>query len=695
VTLRENHLIDLRASGLDDNTIELARFRSGSQAEVTRWLRFDAGCGGLLIPYLHTNGTRPPFVRVKPDRPFTDKEGRVAKYLSPRKAGNHLYIPPTYTDELQDASIPVIITEGEKKALKGAQELTGYVVLALPGVWCFRNKDKTLIKDFGRIRWDGRLVYIAYDSDLAQKPEVQQAENGLAEALFHLHPLVRLCRIPAAADGSKQGLDDYLIAHSAEDFEREVLFEATAWQRELILDPGDPLPAARKYVAAHWTIEGIRSLQHQLDVFYSYDPQTNAYSERDAGTQRADLYRFLEAARCRTDDGLMPFKPTPQRVGSVIDALRAVCNLPARWSPPCWVNTASDVDPLDLLACTNGLLHIPQRELLPATAAFFTLNGLAFDYRPQAEQPGAWFTFLDELWAADTEQIETLQEWLGYLLTARMHMQKILMIVGPPRSGKGTIANVVEALLGAGNVCKPTLANLGREFGRSKLIGKTAAIISDARISSKSDTAVITETLLSISGEDSPDIPRKYLSDWSGKLRVRFVILTNELPRIEDMSGALASRFIILKLTRSFLGHENPTLFERKLKPEIAGILNWALDGWARLNGRGHFRQPRAGGALVRELDELGSPIRVFIRDRLEKGSGYTVEVDRAFAEWRNWCLLANREHPGTVQSFSRNMHAALSWLKVARPRDPESGKQTRVFQGLRLRPKSSYEEEL
>jgi putative DNA primase/helicase len=45
--------------------------------------------------------------------------------------------------------------------------------------------------------------------------------------------------------------------------------------------------------------------------------------------------------------------------------------------------------------------------------------------------------------ADDVEAIETLQEWCGYCLTTDTRQQKIFLVVGPKRSGKGTIARVL------------------------------------------------------------------------------------------------------------------------------------------------------------------------------------------------------------------------------------------------------------
>jgi putative DNA primase/helicase len=161
------------------------------------------------------------------------------------------------------------------------------------------------------------------------------------------------------------------------------------------------------------------------------------------------------------------------------------------------------------------------------------------------------------LWGDDLEAIDTLAEVFGYLLTTDTRQQKVFTLVGPKRSGKGTIGRVMTGLLGRHNVAAPTLAGMATNFGLSPLIGRPLAIISDARLSTRADTQVVTERLLSISGEDTITLDRKYRHPWTGRLPTRFLILTNELPRLTDSSGALASRFVMLTLTRDFYGRED------------------------------------------------------------------------------------------------------------------------------------------
>src|SRR5207302_8174966 len=100
------------------------------------------------------------------------------------------------------------------------------------------------------------------------------------------------------------------------------------------------------------------------------------------------------------------------------------------------------------------------------------------------------------------------------------------------------------------------------------------------------DTLV--ERLKNISGEDETTVDRKYADPINVKLTTRFVILSNDLPRFKDPSGALANRFIILRFTLDILGREDTTLLAQLLE-ERPAILGWAVEGWRRLRERGRF----------------------------------------------------------------------------------------------------------
>lgn len=432
---------------------------------------------------------------------------------------------------------------------------------------------------------------------------------------------------------------------------------------KLLLDARNPLASAVAYTDASHRVALALTLRHHSGEFYRYEPSTS-YRVYEAATLRAELYQFLAKADQSGRSGPEPFKPTASKVSDILDAVRAVCHLPASTPVPCWLNGATGPPALDLLPCLNGILHLPTRQLLPSTPNLFALTGIDFAFNAGAIVPDAWLSFLHQLWPGDIDAQGLLQEWLGYLLTARTHFQKMLLLVGPKRSGKGTIGRVIRRLIGETHAVAPTLANLGEQFGLAALIDRPVAIIADARISGRADMAVLAERLLSVSGEDMQSIPRKFLIDWTGVLPTRFTLMTNELPRIEDASGALASRFLVLLLEESFYGREDHQLFDRFI-PELPGILNWALEGFDRLMARGRFLQPASSEAVIREFEDLGSPIAAFLRDRATTGNSMlTVEKSALYDAWKDWCKETGREHPGTTQTFGRNLRAALPFLR-------------------------------
>jgi len=338
----------------------------------------------------------------------------------------------------------------------------------------------------------------------------------------------------------------------------------------------------------------------------------------------------------------------------------------------------------EIVSVRNGLLHLPTRELLPHDPRFFTLNSLPFAYDADAPKPVEWLKFLEGIWPNDPESIGLLQRWFGYMLSSDTSHQKLMLLIGPPRSGKGTIAATMKTLLGGeANVAGPRLSAFGSNFGLEPLIGKRAAIVGDARLSSKVDQGEIVGSLLGITGEDTLTIDRKNRTAWTGVLPARITICTNELPRLQDASGALASRFLVLKMEKSFLGQEDRGLGAR-IQSELPGILKWALDGWNALQHEGRFPSPEASRDSLGALDELVSPIRAFISEMCEVDVTASASCQEVYASWCEWCVRQGREHPGTLQSFGRDLAAAVAGVKVTQPRNGNE-KRRRVYEGIRL----------
>lgn len=451
----------------------------------------------------------------------------------------------------------------------------------------------------------------------------------------------------------------------------------------LVLSPKRTMPTADAYVRQfHAHAEGRTVLMYADEIREWSD---NRYAVAEDGRLRHRLQPWLHAALRYQRIGpalkLVPFESNPTTINAALESIKMRVHLPADIQSPCWLDGRTDRPPAhEVLPCRTVNLHVPTGKITPATPALFTMNALDFDCDPSALQPALWLKFLGELWGDDAESIQLVQEWFGYCLISDTSQQKMLFIVGPTRSGKGTIGRVLRALIGDTNAVAPTTGSLATNFGLQPLIGKSLAVVSDARFAGEGLTAV-TERLLCISGEDAVTIDRKFLPAITLRLPTRFVFLSNELPKLKDASGALVGRFLLPRpLVRSYYENEDTTLTS-KLLEERAGILNWALAGWTSLKARGHFVQPRASQSAVELLQNLASPIKAFVRACCVVGVGRRVTVADLFGRWQSWCATEGQDHVGDKQTFGRDLAAAFPHLECRRRSD-----DGRFYDGIGLK---------
>jgi putative DNA primase/helicase len=699
-----------------------------------------------MIPYRDAQGSDTGNIRLKPDKPLVNDDGRERKYEAPKLRPSRAYFPPGTITALADPTAPLLVTEGEKKALKAEQE--GFPCVGLSGVWNWVKKQvevepaagprqRHLIDDLAAVPWKGRPVYIVFDSDAARNENVREAQFALAVQLMERGAVVKIVNLPDGPEGddgepTKVGLDDYLVAHPADDLRK--LIEGATDPEEIEPREGRPVETFKD---PHRLAAGFLKSRKQHPIrpgVHFWDDQWwywngKVYAPVPASLVNADVTKFVkqEFDRKNVEDvkrwraarrayeakaaadkaagrttgsaspGELPPAVAPVTTGVVnntIQAARAITHLDPSLRPPVWVESPDRPPAGEMLAFDNGLPHWPSYlegkmgAFVPHTPAFFGQTLADFPFDPAAPPPAAWLEFLGQLWPSDPDSVATLQEVFGYLLTDDTSRQKIIGVIGPRRSGKGTIARVLTALLGGDQaVASVTLAGLSNEFGLAPLLDKRLAIIPDARVSREADMAVMAERLLSISGEDAQTVNRKNKDHILGRLRVRFLFMSNEVPQLLDTSGALPGRFLLLKLTESWYGREDVNLLPRLLA-ELPGILLWSLDGLRRLRARGHFVQPTRATDLVEQMEELASPLGAFVRERCLVSPDQFVFAEDLRAAWHAWAKekgYANYEWTPGV--FGRNIRSVVPTADREQRRHPQTSKAVGAYVGLGLKP--------
>jgi putative DNA primase/helicase len=451
----------------------------------------------------------------------------------------------------------------------------------------------------------------------------------------------------------------------------------------LVLPAHAPVAAAKKFVEMCCREREVPILRHYRGGFYLW--AGTHYRHLSEAELEHKLYTFLNDALVPQGNNLAPYNPNKNKVAEVAHALRRSDLLvPEEWEAPFWLGTVQYKPAGGLIACGNGILDVKRRTLQPHDPLFFTPNALPFDYDANAPEPERFLQLLREIWPQDAdgnrdEEAEgTLLEIFGYLLTSDTRQQKIFLMVGPRRGGKGTLVFVAEQLLGSDNITYQTLDSLTGEFGRWPLIDKKLCVIADARLGERGNIHRLVETLLSISGGDPQTINRKYGTFWSGRLPVRFLITTNVLPALKDASGTIASRFILLKLTESFYGREDTEL-QDKLVPELPGILNLVLDGLDRLRARGYFQQPSSSKDQIQLLEDLAAPVGAFFREWCYTDAEASISVKHLYNAYKAWAEDAGQ------RALPRHMFGKELRDVVTHMRKPMGKGKARKYVGFDL----------
>lgn len=649
-------------------------------------------------------------------------DGKHQRYAQLHNTEPHVYVPPGLSESSWKFPA-LVITEGELKALSATAH--GIPTIGLGGMQSWSDPEARFMSKQGAAARglpvpaldqeslihpellpvieaakkagvrkilvlgdsDGRMERDAAGKVIKGNPSVESAVKKLAKALQWQSGDVEVywffCPNPELEEGGpdveKFGLDDWIVAKGDSEVKRVLLkVLQNKFRRAISFSEREHLPMA-EWFRAKFRMDDTHGLIFWREDFYRWNGRH--WLKVENRPIQADLHQWLDRVPIYSEKG-KSIDPTRGLVENVWATLQRIAHVSTSLDAPFRLTEPPQAIPRGRFAVMqNGIIDLKSRELHPAHPELFQPNPLPFDYQPGAASP-EWERFLSSLWSETPESIRLLKQWIGYLIGGDTSRQKILFLIGPRRSGKGTILRVLTELLGPENVTSALLTELGSDFGLSSLAGKTLAFFPDARLTGKEDQGPIIERILSISGEDALLVNRKFKDAITMRIPARLILGSNELPRLTDASGALVSRLLLLEMKESFLGREDFELSD-KLTKELSGIFIWALAGLDDLNASRHFAEPQASKEIREDAERLASPVLAFTKDVCLVGPNYRVRKTDLYCEWKKWCE-ATGHFPGSDATFSRNLQAAVR-VTSYRPKERDAVNRPTFWIGLEL----------
>jgi putative DNA primase/helicase len=470
---------------------------------------------------------------------------------------------------------------------------------------------------------------------------------------------------------------------------------------EPVLSKAAPYDIAKEYARRRFFKDGFLATYFHQGEFWAWNA---CFYERVPGSRISDdMYAFLDAARVRARDDeekTARFKPRPADVEAVMKCLKAGVGLDANGAMWLGGKPKGMPEAKDVIVFRDGLVDITTGEHSELTPRFWTQSAVDCEYDPEAPCE-RWERFLEEVFPGDGEAQDFVEEWIGLNMTGETKFQKGAMFVGKPRSGKGTIAWVMEQLAGTSGYVSFSLNTLMRgENSQECLIGRRSGCDPDVRLRpAKSYGSVgydggglehgLVSLLLKVTGADPITIPRKYIGPWQGVLQMKVTLISNEPPNLNDL--ALTRRFIKVHFGVCFEeeGRRLDVDLKEKLRAELSGIAVRCLGAYRRLLAEGEFIQPRSGLALARKIFGKTEGHAEFVDACLVVETSAEVQCGAVWKAFVAWCAVKGRpdveKQTPSPQLLSKKLHELIGRDKI-RTMKPHNG--LRMFVGLRLKSK-------
>ena len=297
-------------------------------------------------------------------------------------------------------------------------------------------------------------------------------------------------------------------------------------------------------------------------------------------------------------------------------------------------HTEFDKDPW-LLNVENGVLNLRTGELLNHKPEFY-ITKLAPVYRdPDAGAP-AFAAFLEQVIPSDALR-KFLQRLVGYALTGTTREHILPFLYGSGSNGKTTFINAILAILGdyakqsapdlllAKHGTHPTeLADL---FG-ARFVASTE--IEDGRRFAESLVKQLT-------GGDRIKVRRMREDFWEFEPTHTVFLAANHKPGVRGTDHAIWRRIKLIPFTVTIEKSKQDEALPEKLRGELSGILEWALQGcldW-QANGLGEPDEVTEATAAYRsEMDVLAA----FMEDECVVHEDASVVSSKLYSAYKEWC---------------------------------------------------------
>ena len=284
------------------------------------------------------------------------------------------------------------------------------------------------------------------------------------------------------------------------------------------------------------------------------------------------------------------------------------------------------------------------------------------------------------------EQELLLEEFIGgALIGVTQRFEKVLLMKGVGRSGKGTILKIISALVPKAFISSTPPDRWNEDYHLAMLAGARINIVGELSDENPIDGAAFKTVV----GRDEMVARLPAQPPFTFTCQAAHIFNSNYFIPTRDHTEAFYARWILIEFRNSMLdraeGDTDPRLAEKIIEGELPGIAARFLKGAKRLVERGHFEMTPQHYRLMSSWQHRASTLMEFITDPEAVVVRSDLKMKRAdfFSAYCHWCRESNRKPLGKHKLYDE-MDRSRELAKMGIVRVNHA--QIQLIRGLALR---------
>ena len=493
------------------------------------------------------------------------------------------------------------------------------------------------------------------DDTLFRKVNKKNADGEMEPVV--VYPPTRIARLQLPPDVEKRDLSDYITSGQKD----ELLYWIKAAQPLKYHKQRENKDIRRFFSGKTTFLAKLMIDECELESNYFLDTAEQLHRYQD-GIYKPDGANFIRVY----SKNVLGEAWTATRYQSLLD----------------WLINPVEADEVNsdpnILNVKNGLLHLDTSELHPHSPYYLSNTRIPVDYRNDAawevnstgqpvinpESGNPKFTaagkavqrFITSIVPLDT--VDLTYEMSGYCLSAQAKYDRGFILVGSGANGKGTLLNLISAMIGRDNISNVTAQDLCESrFKGAELFGKLANICADIPASPIQDTSQIKM----ITSGDSISAERKHQHPFQFRPFATLLFSANEIPRSRDKTHAFYRRWNFIPFPNKFEGQDkDENLIARLTSPEnLSALLCFSIAGLKRLWEQRNFSVSQSSNLIMSEYKVSNDNVASFIEDNVTESPGSTIERKALYDAYKEYCE-ENGYNSVAVRRFNANFQSQL-----------------------------------